>query len=82
MKRRMALIQRVLEYAELNGNGHILETPTVEGYSPVDVEYHIQLCGEAGYLRLTQGQMVRLTWEGHNELDRLRQGESQTGTKT
>ena len=50
MKRYMELIIAILEYAEREGNGKLLSQPEIAGYTPEQINYHIQLCGEAGYL--------------------------------
>ena len=76
MKRHMKLIARILRYVEENGNGASLEHPEVEGYSPIQVSYHVNLCVEAGFLntsvlisKTTKKMIETLTWKGHEFLD-------------
>ena len=62
----------------------------IEGYSPVQVSYHVQLLDEAGYLEahdLTtndryEWQPRRLTFQGHEFLDTVRDSETWRRTKT
>ena len=72
MKRHMNLIRAVLEYVECHGDSEFLAPPEVDGYSPGEIEYHIQLCEQAGYLETRQAYPRTLTWDGHNALDKLR----------
>lgn len=82
MRRDWKLIYRLLTHVERHTNGPIA-VPTIKGYDPAVVHYHVGLCVEAGYLvadkpglydgvRLFSG-IERLTWHGHEALDRLRQ---------
>jgi len=83
MRRQSKLIHKILEYVETEqqGNYSVLP-PEFDDYSPVTVHYHIGLCNEAGFIvvdrpglydgmRLFPG-IQRMTWRGHEELDRLR----------
>ena len=70
MIRDMDLVQELLERLETNG-GREATPPQIDGYTPAQVEYHLTLCREAGFIHYTPTQM-RLTWAGHDELDRLR----------
>lgn len=72
MKRYMTLIRAVLEYVECHGDSEFLSPPEVDGYTPAQVDYHIQLCEQAGYLETQSGYPSALTWEGHNALDKTR----------
>ena len=75
MKRDLQLIKQILKYAECNGPGErgFLFHPEVPGYSNEAVEYHVRLCGDAGYVRTNStGHILELTWDGHEALDRLR----------
>ena len=49
--------------------------PTAEDipFSDIDVSYHIRLCREAGFVRMTDktAQLKELTWAGHEMLDQL-----------
>ncbi len=76
MKRYMQLILEILKYTERYGNGKELSLPEVEGYTPDQVNYHVKLCEEAGYLDdifvISPGryEIGRLTWQGHEFLDK------------
>ena len=84
MRRHMKLVRLLLEHAEAQCNGHWYNPPELKDYGASEVEYHVRLCQEAGYIvaqvvasPVVNGepdryQMGRLTWAGHEELDRLR----------
>ena len=81
MKREMVLIETILAHAEYIGNGEWLNPPEINGYTPAQVMYHVNLCGQAEFLEVmplaTLGNPARvmmksLTWKGHTELERLR----------
>ena len=74
-----------MEHAETHGNCEWYNPPELEDYRLLQIEYHVRLCKEAGYITarhvgspVVNGgepdcyQMGRLTWAGHEELDRLR----------
>ena len=82
----MALLRMLLEYSEEHAKGRLLEAPELVGYSPIEVHYHLALLDEAGWLETKAAGMIeeaegcivaehtvkRLTWAGHEALDRLR----------
>ena len=68
MRRHMALVQQVLEFAEGKDNGDLTPLPSVLGYTMSQVHYHLILCKSAGFI--SKDNM--LTWDGHEELARLR----------
>lgn len=75
MKRYMDLILAILEYIECDGNGRLLCPPEVKGYTPQQVEYHVELCAQAGFIKVSDKKrdLIRsLTWQGHEELERLK----------
>ena len=81
MRRYMELIRDILEYAEQKGNGKQLIAPEINGYTPDQVNEHIKLCCEAGYLEIVLANQAtrhyhigRLTWQGHEFLDKHRGG--------
>ena len=80
MERHWELIRAILEYTAHEGNGKNLQAPKVNGYTPEQVNYHIRLCEQAGYLdsvEFVEGSCygVRsLLWAGHEKLDELRKG--------
>ena len=42
-----------------------------QGYTCAQVQYHIDLCEQAGYLVTNQGYPVALTWAGHEALETM-----------
>ena len=72
MKRYMALICAILEYIECHGNSEFVSPPEVNGYTPEQVAYHIELCEQAGYIEARQGYPRSLTWNGHNALAEMK----------
>ena len=79
MKRRQEVILRILQWLESrespwNDPPETLADP-VDG-QPMDaamLRYHIDLCEQAGFVRMTRTQ-VQLTWSGHEELEARRSG--------
>lgn len=69
MKRYMNLIHKLLQYAECYATGQPMPTPEIDGYTLDQVNYHIHLCEQAGFL---EQYCLVLTWLGHEELDRFR----------
>ena len=63
MRRYRDLIQTILEYAECQGNGRPLPPPEVKDYSPAQVEYHVDLCLQAGFVKTSEapGLILGLT---------------------
>lgn len=81
MQRKMKLIRKLLTHVECYApeGGDVIPVPEIDGYTDVEVQYHVGLCKEAGYLRVAAqvagGQhsgIFGLTWAGHDALDRLR----------
>ena len=81
MKREWTLIKAILAHAECIGNGEWLHPPEINGYTPTQVMYHVNLCGQAEFLEVkpipafadpARVMMKSLTWKGHTELERLR----------
>ena len=81
MKRHNDLIAKILRNVEETADwGKTRCIPQVNGYSEMEVQYHLVLCQEAGYLILNEVPKgtnhfptyaaLRLTWEGHNALER------------
>ena len=87
MQRRMKLIRKILQYVSDCDTEDPLRPPEFEDYSEAQVHYHLNLCEEAGYLLLERrgrcanhrrvSGIYRLTWQGHEALERLCQGCSQ-----
>lgn len=89
MKREWQLIREILEYVERTlrpehvGRGLSVPKPEAfgSGYAEEEIEYHVQLCAEAGYLNLMplMGTRIKsLTWAGHNKLDEMRVSNTKT----
>ena len=81
MKRNMKLLRMILQYAEREGNCTPLVLPDFEEFTRVEVNYHVGLCHQAGYLKVIvrravgQGDtydVLGLTWEGHEFLKHSR----------
>ena len=79
MQRHMKLILKLLEYATDQANGEI-RPPEFNGYSHEQVQYHVELCSQAGYMQVRKlsgkrrnYRVVSVTWQGHEALEKLRQ---------
>ena len=76
MQRKMRLIRELLEWAEVNTEGRSLSAPELEEYSSNEIQYHIELCRQAGFLEVERSRpylrIKDLTWAGHSKLDKLR----------
>ena len=75
MKRHKQLIRMILLYTEENATGRPLAEPHYEEYSREQIRYHIELCSQAGYLKIKKSgkraRILSLTWRGQDELDRM-----------
>ena len=74
MNRDTDLIKQVLKYVKCSGPGPrgFLFHPDIPGFSEEQVEYHVRLCDDAGYVRTNStGHLKELTWAGHDALDVL-----------
>ena len=72
------LLLHVLDYVEGHETPGPYEVPTIDGFSPEQIQYHIRMCEEAEWLR--EGKKMtgkghpkythvgELTWEGHTHL--------------
>lgn len=95
MRRDMGLIRELLLRLEgltgASGGVHRLvpgdEAMVVDGYSADQVDYHLHLIEEAGFLRTFGGELGgailfdRLTWAGHDFVDSVRSPEVWAKTK-
>lgn len=79
MKRKMKLICMILAHAEKAPHIGGISLPELADYTEEEIQYHVKLCSQAGYLDIAiepQYKLPRhidsLTWEGHEALDRLR----------
>ena len=79
MKREMKLICMILAYVEQSRVIGGIPLPEFDDYRTCDVEYHVNLCDEAGYLDIVVSShdkrpvsIHRMTWQGHEALESLR----------
>ena len=85
MERKMKLIYKLLEY--MASCDRPARVPEIEGYTDEQVHYHVGLCSQAGYMEIGKpgfgpegirySSMDRLTWAGHEALDKWREGRGQ-----
>ena len=73
MDRHDELILLILRYTRENSTGRrLLPDPDFEGFTREQVQYHIRLCDQAGYLTVRQSgrrsRIIELTWKGHDKL--------------
>ena len=83
MQRDMKLIYKLLVVAESVDGTVRVDIPVFPEYSDTQVQFHVKLCMEAGYLQagpwirmqeVTRFTFMRpLTWNGHEALARLRE---------
>lgn len=79
MQLKESLIRQLLEYVECHGTGRPMYPPEIEGYTDEQVEYHIRLCDQAGFVMTSPNArhaITQLTYEGHRALRRFRCGKS------
>ncbi len=81
MNRHIQLLVKILEYARMHADGESPCFPEVPCYSLKQINYHIYLCVDAGFLEAektgnllrgtneTAYSIYRLTWLGHEVLD-------------
>ena len=79
MRRNTELVKRILEILEEEGPQQV-EAPYrvtgARGYSFEEVEYHAMLCSDQGFVVADREEgTIRLTWGGHDELERMRRAE-------
>jgi hypothetical protein len=83
MKRDFELVRKLLLYFEAKSNDKMDSSPTIDGYSDLDIQYHLLLMDEAGLLRCEKEKSTSsdriikvypfsLTWAGHEFLDASR----------
>lgn len=87
MKRDTVLIQKILAYVEEQPKDCHIPPDKFKGSLPEQVVNHEKLCEEAGYIEATascslnpnslaRAKVYRLTWDGHEALAGLRNGDS------
>ena len=80
MRRDSDLIRAILLAVEADRRCEVLHIPRIEGYGQEAIHFHVLLLTEKGLLRAAlSGQSlrepwlgVRLTWEGYDFLDHIR----------
>jgi hypothetical protein len=82
MKREIELVKLILEYFENKDDWRGENEIQINGYTKNIVDYHIQILFEAGLLnaeptfskngRLYDALPFRLTWQGHEFLDNIK----------
>lgn len=83
MQRNLDLAREILLFFEIKDNIKYVKDLEIEGYEKNLVSYHVDMLYEAGYLngeptysqggRLYDVLPFRLTWEGHEFLDNIRE---------
>ena len=71
----------ILAHVEKATEPDDIPIPEFADYRPCQVAHHVKLCEEAGYLDIRVNattkapvSIVRMTWAGHEALERLRNG--------
>ena len=81
MKRRHELLLKILEWLESRSSpweehpSELADPVTGEPVAKDVLEYHVDLCGQAGWIRVKSGgsaPQLQLTWAGHEELNARR----------
>lgn len=79
MKLHRKLIFEILAYTEARAtNGLEIPLPELQDYTQHETVNHVKLCEEAGYIdtytidHKMPSSILRLTWQGHMELERMR----------
>ena len=84
MRRFKDLVQAILSYVERYSGPPPIEVPEIPSFDQLQVHYHVGLCSEAGFLHVKeipnpngcwkQYEIINLTWQGHEALDKLKNG--------
>ncbi len=83
MRRNLQLIFEILCYFEQEGKpGIYMPRPEIPGHDKAVVNYHVDLCAEAGFIRFKRSRISKgipetdkieaLTWAGHDFLENWR----------
>lgn len=91
MKRDMDLVRSILLACESDPSGYPPDLPTIEGFTPEQVAFHVYLMGDAGLLRVydttTIGSpspsavILSVTWKGFDFLAASKSSVVWDGTK-
>ena len=78
MKRDMKLIAQLLIHLENLCEGDWIMPPAIPGYTDRQIQYHVELCHQAGFLEAqvmtgaeeaySRYAIRNLTWSGHEHL--------------
>src|SRR4030042_5078552 len=92
MKRNLDLVRKLLLYFEEKPDDKVERCPPIEGYSSLEIKYHLLLMDEAGLLRCERevkstGRTIyvlpmSLTWQGHEFLEAARNNDIWRRAKT
>lgn len=78
MKRNERLLKAILEYVEehyAGERGIRIDAPDLLGYSQKEIDYHVHLASESGWIRVADNSdiiIMGLTNSGHDALGGLR----------
>ena len=83
MKRDFDLLRKLLFYYEAKPDDRLEECPAIDGYSNLEIKYHLLLTDDAGLIHCERGisstsnRVIKvypfsLTWAGHEFLDACR----------
>jgi hypothetical protein len=83
MKRDLDLLRKLLLYYEAKPDDRMEEGPAIDGYSDLEIKYHLLLMDDGGLIRCerdissTSNRVIKvypfsLTWAGHEFLDASR----------
>jgi hypothetical protein len=80
MKRDMDLVRQILLIVEEHqGFDHPFKVPLIEGFTRKEIDYHVLIMAEADLLDAVGLRIVvqptRLTWQGHEFLETIREEE-------
>lgn len=81
MKRDMEVIRNLLLWMEEQDEGLFLYGMLPAFPTPSSTVEHVQMLVSAGYLTQTHQNAFRITWEGHEFLDKVRDDEIWRKTK-
>lgn len=83
MERNMGLIRDILLEIEQQPDRHVWFSLQFDGFAPQEIDYHLLLLEDAGFIRLTRKTASnedtvfcgRLTWQGHEFLEAVKSDE-------
>lgn len=81
MKRNMDLVRKILLEAESSPNGGCAGNPQIDGYSELEVLFHVHLLKQAGLVKAVEfpsledgpaAEITSITWAGYDFIDTFR----------